>query len=333
MSMIEARPPRGDHQLVQQPVEAVEAAPALARAPMPNAMTPIVPPSSISGRALVAVIAIMSFLAALTLGAVVLVRGAAAEWQSQVAREMTIQIRPAEGRDLEAAVGRAVDLVRATPGIADAKALSSQESARLLEPWLGSGLSLDELPIPRMIVVTIAAGGTPDLDRLRKTLAERVAGASLDDHRGWVERMRRVTRATVAVGVGVLGLVLAATVLLVAFATRGAMAANRAIVEVLHFVGAKNRYIAGQFQRHFLWLGLKGASIGGGIAVALFLGAGMLADRYQGAGSEDQVQALFGSLALGPQGYAGIVGVIVLVAAVTAITSRVTVHATLGALE
>ena len=103
-----------------------------------------------------------------------------------------------------------------------------------------------------MIVVTIAAGGAPDLDRLRKTLAERVTGASLDDHRAWVERMRTMTRAAVVVGIGVLGLVLAATVLLVAFATRGAMAANRAIVEVLHFVGAKNRYIAGQFQRHFL---------------------------------------------------------------------------------
>jgi cell division transport system permease protein len=102
---------------------------------------------------------------------------------------------------------------------------------------------------------------------------------------------------------------------------------------VLHFVGAKNRYIAGQFQRHFLWLGLKGAGVGGGAAIALFLAAGMLAGRTQGTASEDHVQALLGSLALGPQGYAGIVGVIVLVAAVTAITSRYTVHRTLSALE
>jgi cell division transport system permease protein len=335
MSMIEARLPLGGYQLAPEPAETVSSAPSVARAPMPHTytLTPIVPPNSISGRALVAVIAIMSFLAALTLGAVVLVRGAAAEWQSQVAREMTIQIRPAEGRDIDAEVGRAVDLVRTTPGIAEAKAFTKEESARLLEPWLGTGLSLDELPIPRMIVVTIAPGGAPDLDRLRKTLAERVTGASLDDHRGWVERMRAMTRAAVAVGIGVLGLVLAATVLLVAFATRGAMAANRAIVEVLHFVGAKNRYIAGQFQRHFLWLGLKGAGVGGGAAIALFLAAGMLAGRTQGTASEDHVQALLGSLALGPQGYAGIVGVIVLVAAVTAITSRYTVHRTLSALE
>src|SRR5262245_36980218 len=132
MSMIEARLSGVGCEFVPERADAVEAAPAVARVPMPNAMTPIVPPNSISGRALVAVIAIMSFLAALTLGAVVLVRGAAAEWQSQVAREMTIQIRPAEGRDVDAEVGRAVDLVRGTPGIADAKALSKEESARLL---------------------------------------------------------------------------------------------------------------------------------------------------------------------------------------------------------
>src|SRR4051794_30376847 len=152
----------------------------------------IVPADSISGRALVAVIAIMTFLAALTLGAVVLVRGAAAEWQGQVAREVTIQIRPAAGRDVEAEGARATEILRGAPGVAAVRPMVPEGTARLHDPWLGTGLSLDELPVPRMIVVTVAPGGAPALDALRKTLAERVAGASLDDHRGWVERMRAV---------------------------------------------------------------------------------------------------------------------------------------------
>src|SRR6059036_3601514 len=61
-------------------------------------------PDSISGRALLGVIAIMTFLAALTLGAVVLVRSAAGEWQSAVAREITIQLRPSADRNIEADV-------------------------------------------------------------------------------------------------------------------------------------------------------------------------------------------------------------------------------------
>src|SRR4051812_43082704 len=107
MSMIEARLPHGGYRHAQPAGGEAYAAYARSRRGVPRTMTPIVPPNSISGRALVAVIAIMTFIAALTLGAVVLVRGAAAEWQSRVAREMTIQIRPASGRDLEAEVARA----------------------------------------------------------------------------------------------------------------------------------------------------------------------------------------------------------------------------------
>src|SRR3954468_1847307 len=96
----------------------------------------IVPADSISGRALLAVIAIMTFLAALTLGAVVLVRSATGEWQSAVAREVTIQVRPSEQRDIEAEVRNAAALASATPGVASARAYSKEESASLLEPWL-----------------------------------------------------------------------------------------------------------------------------------------------------------------------------------------------------
>lgn len=294
---------------------------------------PIVPPSSMATRSLVGVIAIMSFLASLTLGAVVLVRAAAAAWQSQVAREVTIQVRPTAGREIEADLARASLIARGTPGIAQVKPYSKEESLRLIEPWLGSGLALDDLPVPRLIVVSIAAGSRPDLEGLRRALSEQVPGASLDDHRGWVERMGAMTRAAVWVGLGVLGLMLLATILLVMFATRGAMAMNHAIVEVLHFVGAKNRYIAGQFQRHFLMLGLQGAALGGGSAIALFLLVHFTQARMSATPHGQEIEALFGNLTLMPEGYAGIVGLMVLIAAVTALTSRGTVHRTLDSLE
>ena len=101
---------------------------------------------------------------------------------------------------------------------------------------------------------------------------------------------------------------LAATVLSVIFATRGAMATNRPIVEVLHFIGAKSGFIAGQFQRHFLMLGLEGGLIGGGLAMLLFGVAGIAARMGAGTASGDQVATLFGSFALGWEGYLAIAG-------------------------
>jgi cell division transport system permease protein len=302
-------------------------------AAMPTSRTSIVPADSIAGRALVAVVAIMTFLAALTLGAVVLVRAAAGEWQSTVARELTIQVRPLEGRDTNAQVKKAADLAIATPGIVGVRAYSKAESARLLEPWLGAGLVLDELPVPRLVVLRVAPDRAPDLNALRKSLATEVPEASLDDHRGWMERMRTMARTAVFTGLAVLALVVAATMLSVAFATRGAMAANRPVIEVLHFVGAREGFIAGQFQRHFLWLGLKGGVIGGVAAMLLFAIAGFLADWFKGTAGEEQLTALFGGFGLGAEGYGAIVGLVVLIAVVTAGTSRLTVYRTLASIE
>jgi cell division transport system permease protein len=298
----------------------------------PRVETPIVPGTSIAGRALVAVVAIMTFLASLTTGAVMLILASAAEWQSDVAREMTIQVRPAPGRDLDAEVAKAVDIAHAAPGIADVRPYTAAESARLLEPWLGTGLTLDALPVPRIIVLRLGASERPDLDVLRSALATRVAGASLDDHRGWVDRMRGMANTAIAGGIGILALVLTATVLSVAFATRGAVATNRPIIEVLHFIGAKDGFIASQFQGHFLMLGLKGGGLGGGAALILLALAAFFGDWFLGTAAGDETAALFGGFSIGVAGYAAVLGQIVLVAAVTAGTSRRIVNRTLASI-
>ena len=172
-------------------------APAAAPAQeLPRFENPIVPDNTIAGRALIAVIAIMTFLASLTTGAVMLVRSAAGDWQSEVAREVTIQVRAAAGRDIEADVRARRELARELPGVADVRAYSREESARLLEPWLGTGLTLDDLPVPRIVVVRLAAEPAPDLAAAAPAARRRrCRRASLDDHRNFVDRMRAMANA------------------------------------------------------------------------------------------------------------------------------------------
>ena len=303
--------------------------PSPAPAPMRSDAS-IVPKNSIAGSALVAVVAIMTFLASLITGAVMLVIGSTAEWQSEVAREMTIQVRPTPNRPIDDEVAKAVAVARAARGVAEVRPYSRQDSVRLLEPWIGTGLAIDDLPVPRIIMVRLQSGIHPDVAALRTALAQQVAGVTLDDHGGWVDRMRTMAGSAIAIGIGMLALMLTATILSVAFATRGAMAANRPIVEVLHFVGARDGYIARQFQRHFLALGLKGGAIGGGAAIALFALAQLLVDRLIGTAGGEQIAALFGSFSIGALGYGLIALQIVVNAIVTAGASREVVNRTLA---
>src|SRR4051795_8072274 len=83
--------------------------------------SPIVPRASIAGRALIAVVAIMTFLASITTGAVLLVAASAAEWQSEVASEITVQVRPSAGRDIERDTVAAAEILRTQPGIVEVR--------------------------------------------------------------------------------------------------------------------------------------------------------------------------------------------------------------------
>jgi cell division transport system permease protein len=296
-------------------------------------MSPIVPRASIAGRALVAVVAIMTFLASVTTGVVLLIGASAAEWQSEVASEITIQVRPVAGRDIERDVTAVANAMRTQSGIVDVRPYTKEESGKLLEPWLGTGLSLDELPVPRMIVAQVAPGTKLDLDGLRSRVTQVAPSASVDDHRAWIDRMRSMTGATVFAGIGILALVILATIISVSFATRGAMAANRPIVEVLHFVGAGDRYIANRFLRHFLRLGFEGGAIGCAAAMLMFGFSESVANWFSGTPVGDQFAALLGTFSLRPSGYLALAAQTILIAAVTAWASRRTLFATLDDID
>jgi len=286
---------------------------------------PIIPGSNVAGRALVCVIAIMTFLSCLTLGAVTLVGDAASSWEGQISREATIEIKPADGFDMEAALQKAQSIAAGFKGVRSATIVDRAATARLLEPWLGKGLNIDELPVPRLIVVTIDERNPPDFKALGNLVSSMVPNATLDDHRNWVNRLVAMAHTTVTIGLAILALMLSATVLSVVFATRGAMAGNGHIIEVLHFVGAEAKFIASEFRRHFLITGMKGAAAGGLGAIVVFILFSWLSARNMATPEAAQANALFGNFAIGTGGYAGVILIILLIAGLTGATSHYTV--------
>ncbi|TXM69870.1 ABC transporter permease [Methylobacterium sp. WL120] len=308
----------------RKPVDRPAAEPALPPTLRRNA--PLVPTDSAASRSLAAVIAILTFLAGLCAGAAEIVASSAGQWQGTVAQEVTIQVRPAPGRDLDADIARADAIAKSEPGIAATRVFSKVDAERLLEPWLGSGLDLSDLPVPRLITLKLG-DQAPDLKHLRAGLTEAMPGvASLDDHALWLQRLSTAANTFVGIGVGIVALVLIATGLAVAFATRGAMAGNREVVEVLHFVGADDDFIARAFQRRFFGLGLRGGIIGSAAALAAFALAGLLARNWRSGPAGDEVEALFGAFHIGWRGYASVMAIGVIASLVTAVISRLTVR-------
>jgi cell division transport system permease protein len=301
-------------------------APGEAREPdVPPRERPLAPTDSIAGRSLVIVIAIMTFLAALAAGAALMVADASADWRTEVAREVSVQVRSLPGRDIEADVEAAAGLARATPGVLNVRVYTRAESEALLAPWLGEGLDLSELPTPRMIVVTLDADKRANLAKLKNDLAAKAPAATLDDHRLWLERLGAMANTVVAVAALIFALIVAVMAIAVASATRAAVATNREIVEVLHLVGASDDFIAREFERRFLALGLRGAAIGGGAAAAFFALAGFLARRVDTTPSGEQIEAMFGGVSLGPYGFGVILTLSATVALLTGRMSRMIV--------
>jgi cell division transport system permease protein len=297
----------------------------LALLPRRGGAAPIVPEKSVAGRTLLLLVTIMAFLSAVTLGGVVLVQKSAIAWSADVGRELTIQIRPVEGEVMESNLRTAVSLAQSTPGVGSARALTIEESQALLEPWLGAGLDLSAIAIPRLVVVQLSDPAEADVEQLQRNLSA-IKGASLDTHAAWRQQLNTMAGTVVLSGLLVLGLIGVATVLAIVFATRGAMATNREIVDVLHFIGASNKFIAGEFQGRFLSIGLQGGFLGALLAILFFLLIGAAAGSVLPSEATAQVGVLFGQFLIGWDGMAFIVAVVPVIAVLTAVTSRVTVR-------
>lgn len=295
---------------------------------------PIVPAESVAGSSLTLVISIMCFLACLTAGAWYMMNQSATAWMNDIASEVTIQIEPRDGTDADKTATDVAAFLRREGGFASVNVMSLDQSGALLEPWLGTSDAWKALPVPRLIAVELDRTAPPDLDAIRTKLAASFPGVSLDDHRQWQNQIRTVTRSFALGGLAILLLVCAATTAIIISATKSSMASNREIVEVLHFVGATDKFIAREFEKHFLRLGIRAGLLGAISAMLVFFTIPWVV-RLLGGGAVTmaEVHRLIGAGTLDAAGYVLLMIVVVIIAALCMITSRLGVYRILNTRE
>ena len=222
----------------------------------------------------------MVYLAAMALAGAVFANGLIDRWRSDLTDAVTVQILPnAEGettQDQAARVAAAVKFLTDVPGITSAAPVAHEEIVRLLEPWLGSGNIIDDLPLPALIAVHLQPDAAFNLPEIKRRLAEAVPGAVLEDHKPWLADLARLARGIEALTLLTLVLVAVASILIIVFVSRSALAQHQEVIQVLSLIGARDAYIAGQLQAYAFRLATLGAALGVALAIATIFAAAKL---------------------------------------------------------
>jgi len=240
---------------------------------------PFLPEKEARDVALIFVVAVLCFLACLTAMGVIAADRAAGGWTGQLIGEATVIVRPRGGETPDAAAARAAEALSSAPGVAEARALEPAKAYDLIRPWLGDVSDIEDLPVPRLVAVTLDGKHPATAPQLRSALAAQNIDATVDDHSIWIKDIRRAGGLVRWLGTGVFLLIAAAAAAVVAFATRAGLAARRDVVEVLHLAGAEDGFIARLFQVRFARVAGLAGLLGAGGAAAL--GAGL---RIAGGG-------------------------------------------------
>lgn len=244
------------------------------------------------------VIGTLSLLATLALGLALSLSGAGAQWRADFEGILTVEI-PAEddGARQAAKLAAALAVLRGEPAIERAEPLGQARAQALLAPWLGAA-AVQALPLPALIDARLRKGSKIDLPALQAKLEAAAPGARVDDHARWLAGFLALARAAGIVAFVVTAAVGLAAAGAVGFATRAGLAMHREAVDLLHLVGAEDRYIAVQFARAALRLALAGSALGTGA------GAAVLAMAYWTATAAGALA--FPLPALDPWGWAAI---------------------------
>lgn len=228
---------------------------------------------------LVLLIALMTFLGVMALAGSFALGSMAYHWSSGLENKITIEI-PAEKPDKSlrsvndiTKLGEQIESrLRTQNFIRDAHAMSRDEVQALISPWLGEDTAaLPDMPLPGLVSVDLITINDHLFETMQNDLKTIAADIVIDRHESWLGDILKLTGALQFATLVISLMIAATTVIAIAGAVKSRIAIHLKDVELLHLMGASDRYISRQFQRHALILALQGASAGTVVGAIIIL--------------------------------------------------------------
>lgn len=278
----------------------------------------LIPAETGGGILMVLIVAAMAFLTCFALAAALGASRVADAWTEGLAGAATVRIS-AENGPPSKQYGVVVDILKNSEGVLDATPLSDEEVADMLTVWFGGPPDMEELPAPGIIAVTIDPKNEPDPAIIQARLDGAAAGVVYDDHGRWRNRAASAAKAVRSVAIGALIVCTLAIAAVVILTVRTGLEAQQENIATLRLAGAEDRFVAGLYQKRYLWVGLLGGMIGCGLAFLAIL----LFDAVA------TVSSALPSLSPPPEWPFMLLGVVAFTGLISVIAARTTVMRTL----
>ncbi len=272
------------------------------------------------------IMAITVFLFSVALAGYLLINSVADSWRSSISGSLTVQIMPAteelSEQEADLRINKVISFFENRQGVKKVTLMSDMRLKQLMSPWLGAQVDVKSLPLPRLLEVYLESEQGFDYAAAATDLHEVAPYASIDDHRVWLNRLLKLASSVKMLALSVLLMILTVCVLSIFYATCTSLGIHKDIIEILHIMGAKDDYVARQYAKRGLYIGLCAGVFG----IVLALGAFALL-HYVAAGMN---KGLLGDVSLSASGWAVLASLPVWTALLSMATSYYAVRRTLG---
>ncbi len=235
------------------------------------------------------IISIAVFIFAITLSGVLSINSILENWNQSILGSLTVQVMPINDANQEKAAAetlayqeKAIEFLQTVEGVIKVTPLDDEQLKNLIQPWLGDGVNIENLPMPRIIDVKLASDAEIDFAKLAQDLATASPQASLDNHKLWLSKLIRFADGLKLIALTVLLLVTAISAGAIFYTTQMSLGLHRYIIEILHIMGAKDAYVAQQYAKRMAFLGLTGGLFGLLFAIPIIFFIGSLATQIEG---------------------------------------------------